>query len=578
MPATRYVFIAIAWFGALAADPAFSLSPGAAFQPESPFHTFLMEHAVELDAAGDPALGNYVGIVDRGDEALLLRIHLIRTARHTIDIQTYIWTNDECARIVLYELLQAAQRGVKVRILVDHMGAHKDPDQLAFITSLHPNISIKLYRPVGGMGNPQLPHILVDLLIPSGSNQRMHVKTFIVDGVLGITGGRNIGNNYFNYSLGYNFKDRDAFVVGPATAGMVESFNAYWVAPQAVPTRDLRDIAKRIEHGINRPIPGRDDIYFNAHFRAFNNRANDTDEIQRLFIDTMRPVDRATYVADAPGRKNRRLYCNRWNNGVVTNEMMDLFFESNDSVLIQSPYVIVNRRVANFFQELDEENPNLRVRISTNSYGAADHLITYATNYRLRPRVVLNHGMEVFEYKPYPQDLFEFLPNAADLAARAKAEGIDRQPYLSIHAKTFVFDSDTVFVGTFNLDPRSFYLNSEGGLIVEDDGLAASVRESILRDMSPDNSWTIARNELPLFPINRTFERLAARAPIDFWPIRTTSGFELRPGFEPISSEDPDFYEHYRDLGNFPGGEGPSRAKFIVRFLKVFGKPTTPFL
>lgn len=559
-------------------DPAesqeFSTEP---FQPDSPFHTFVKENVAQADSS-NPALGNYVGIVDRGDDALLLRIHLIRNAARSIDIQTYIWTNDESSRIVLYELLQAARRGVLVRILVDNMGAHRNPDQLAFFTSLHPNIAIKLYRPIARMGNPHLPHVLIDLLVPSGSNQRMHNKTFMVDELFGMTGGRNIGNNYFNYSLGYNFKDRDAYVVGPAAAGMQESFEEYWNAPQAVRTSDLRDVAKRIKRGNDRDIPGHDRIYFNERFRSFDAAADDATAIQSKFIDTMEPVDRATYIADAPGRKNRRLYCNRWDNGRVTNAMMDLFYGADDSVLIQSPYVIVNRRLANFFRDLDDKNPDLRVQISTNSYGAADHLITYATNYRLRPRVVLNHGMEVFEYKPYPQDLFEFLPNAADLAARAQAEDRDRQPYLSIHAKTFVFDSDTVFIGTFNLDPRSFYLNSEGGLIIEDDELASAVRRSILRDMAPDNSWTIAKNELPFFPINRTFERLSARAPIDFWPIRTTSGFELRPGDEPISAEDPEFYEHYRDLGNFPGGEGPSSAKFIVRFLKVFGKPTTPFL
>jgi len=549
-----------------------------AFLPGSPLHAFVAQSFPGDGTPGDPSRGNYAGFLDRGDEALLLRIHLIRSARRSIDIQTYIWTNDESARVVLYELLKAAERGVKVRILVDHMGAHKDPDQLAFVSTLSANIEIKLYRPVGGMGNPRIPHILADLLIPSGSNQRMHVKTFIVDGFAGITGGRNIGNNYFNYSLGYNFKDRDAYVIGPAVTNMAASFDEYWNASQSVWTLELQDVAKRVERGVDRGIPGHNRIYVNDYFRAFDAEANDPAVIQARLIDRLVAVDRVTYLADAPGRKNRRLYCNRWNNGRVTNALTGLFYETEESVLIQSPYVIVNRRVANFFQGLDEKNPDLRVQISTNSYGAADHLITYATNYRLRPRVVLNHGMEVFEYKPYPQDLFEYLPNAADLAAQAKEEGRDRQPYLSIHAKTFVFDNDTVFIGTFNLDPRSFYLNSEGGFIIEDEAFATAVQTSILRDMAPDNSWTIAKNELPFFRLNRTFERLAARAPVDFWPIRTTSGFELRPGEDPISAEDPEFYDHYRNLGNFPGGEGPSRAKFIVRFLKVFGKPTTPFL
>ncbi len=551
--------------------------PGAnAFLEESPFHTFVADHWP--DSGGDPSAGNYAGVVERGDESLILRLHLIRNARHSIDIQTYIWTNDECARIMLYELLKAAERGVKVRILVDHVGAHKNPKELAFVSSLNSNIEIKLYRPIGGMGNPPLPHALLDLILPSGSNQRMHVKTFIVDGALGISGGRNIGNNYYNYSLGYNFKDRDVYVIGPAIEEMTDSFNAYWESPLSVWTHDLKDIAKHLDQGVDRDIPAHREIYFNDYFRRFDADANNPKLVRDMFIDRLSEADSVTYVADAPGRKNRRFFSKRWNNGRVTNEMMRLFCEADESVIIQSPYVIVNRRLAKFLRKVNAASPDLRVRISTNSYGAADHLITYATNYRLRPRVVLNHGMEVFEYKPYPRDLFEYLPNAADLAARAKAEGKKRQPYLSIHSKTFVFDDDTVFVGTFNLDPRSFYLNSEGGFIIQDEKIASEIKMNVLRDMVPDNSWTIAKNRLPLFHLNRLIERLSARAPVDFWPIRSTSAFELRPGEEPISSKDPAFYQHYRNVGNFPGGEGPSGAKFIVRFLKVFGKPTTPFL
>jgi phosphatidylserine/phosphatidylglycerophosphate/cardiolipin synthase-like enzyme len=127
-------------------------SPGDAFIEGSPFHTFVNAHKDALQAGGDPALGNYVGLYDEGYVALLLRVHLIRSARNTIDIQSFIWTNDESARVVLYELLQAAQRGVKVRILVDHAGSHRNPEQLAFITSLSPNIEIKVYRPLARLG------------------------------------------------------------------------------------------------------------------------------------------------------------------------------------------------------------------------------------------------------------------------------------------------------------------------------------------------------------------------------------------------------------------------------------------
>ncbi|MCC6490583.1 MAG: hypothetical protein IT364_24065, partial [Candidatus Hydrogenedentes bacterium] len=433
------------------------------------------------------------------------------------------------------------------------------------------------YRPLARLGAPPVHQALLDLLLSSGNNQRMHIKTCIIDGVAGITGGRNIGNNYFNYSLHYNFKDRDVLVVGPAVAGMTASFDEYWSARQAVECRDLRDVAHQLEQGVTRSDPGREEIYCAPYFTTLDAEADDEETVKRKLLALLAPAGRVAYVADAPGRK-RRFFTGLGNNGRVTDALHELFEEARDSVVIQSPYVVVNRRLARFFRRVSEDKPDLRVTISTNSYGAADHLVTYAANYRLRPRVALDHGMEVFEYKPYPDDFLTYLSNAAELEAMAKAEGIERRPYLSIHAKTFVFDEDTTFIGTMNLDPRSFYLNSEDGFIIEDTAIAQRVRAAIERDMAPGNSWTIAANRRPIFLVNRVLERISARTPIDFWPLRSTSGFELRPGKEPISSEHPDFYKHYKDIGNFPGGEGPSGAKFVVRFLKVFGKPTTPLL
>src|SRR5690606_36027779 len=134
-------------------------------------------------------------------------LHLIRNAARTIDIQTFIWADDECARLVQYELEQAARRGVKIRVLVDYMGMspafNPTPGEGA------EPIDIKVYRPPLTLAKSILPHHMLDSLLPRGANQRMHLKTIIVDGAIGITGGRNFDNHYFNRSTSYNFKDRD---------------------------------------------------------------------------------------------------------------------------------------------------------------------------------------------------------------------------------------------------------------------------------------------------------------------------------------------------------------------------------
>ncbi len=543
----------------------------------SPFHEFIAAH-INANGKGDPAFGNYVTILDQGYEALLLRVHLMRSAKHSIDIQTYIWADDECARVFRHELRQAADRGVMVRIIADHIASNKDPALMAFYSTISPNLAIKIYRPLADRGRAPLHHLVFALAHPSIVNQRMHVKTFIVDGVVGITGGRNVDNNYYNNSLTYNFKDRDVLVVGPSVAAMVDSFNEYWEAQETVNGKDLKDVARRIRSGVTHSGPTRDEVYFNGFFESLDREAESATIIRRTFIDTLLPADRVTYVADAPGWKRKNFYIGPTDSGRVTRAIQGLIGNARESVIIQSPYVIVNRRLARFFRRVYDANPDLRIMISTNSYGAADHLITYAGNYRLRSRVVLKQGMEVFEYKPRPEDILFYLPNLPELEERARQEKRSKSPYLSVHAKSAVFDDDIVFIGTFNLDPRSFYLNSEDGFIIEDKIIAGILKAKILRDMAPANSWTIAKKRLPAFPVNRAIEVLSTHAPVDFWPIRSTSGFELRPGMEPMSSEDPDFYTHYKDIGNFPGGEGPSRAKFTVRFLKLIGKPTTPFL
>lgn len=210
---------------------------GAAAPPlaGSPFEPIVAQVFAGIDKT-DEQQGNQVAILGGGYDALLLRVHLIRHAQKSIEVQTFIWSNDECGRLLMYELLEAAKRGVKVRIIADHMVSDQDPEIVAFLATAHPNFELKHYRPAMSRIKPsRLQMILTGLFSFRGVNQRMHNKVMLFDDVVLITGGRNIENTYYDHSTGMNFRDRDVLVVGPAAQTAAESFEEFWAFKHAVP-------------------------------------------------------------------------------------------------------------------------------------------------------------------------------------------------------------------------------------------------------------------------------------------------------------------------------------------------------
>jgi cardiolipin synthase C len=544
-----------------------------ALLPESPFHAFT---ALTREVnAPHRAAGNYVLLQENAHEALVLRLHLIRHAARSIDFQTFIWSDDECARLLQFELEQAARRGVKVRVLVDYMGL-----SASFNPAPGPGaepIEVKVYRPPLTLAKSILPHHVADSLLPRGTNQRMHLKTIVVDGAVGITGGRNVDNHYFNFSTSYNFRDRDAVLIGPAVATMAECFEQYWRFKKSVRREKILSILPTSPGTPEAPLTA-EAVGIATLFAEADRQAGDSAYIGRTFINPLRRAEHVEFIYDEPGKKTRLPYLNPLGGGDVTETLRELFRQAQDEIIIQSPYVVVNKRSRRPFQRAQKKHPGLRVMVSTNSFGAADHLITYAANFRLRPQVIGRLGFEVYEYMPHPADRPVHLPNYDTLALWAEQAGERRAPFVSIHAKSYVIDGGHAFVGTPNLDPRSFYYNSECGVLIRDWQVAQSLKRTILRDMAPDNSWVIAQRTTPLGDLNLLLEGLSGISPVDIWPVRNTSSFELRPGMEPVHVDHPQFYEHYRDIGSFPGAEGLTVEHIITRFLKITGKVATPML
>ncbi len=549
----------------------------------SPFGTVLDSIPQQHDDKRDRTLNNKVLLVDDGRNALLLRVHLIRHASRSIDIQTFIWTNDECGRLLMYELIQAAKRGVKVRIIADHFVSDKDPVIAAFLATVHPNIELKHYRPVADRIKPSRLHVITKMLFRFRNlNQRMHNKIMLFDNALALTGGRNIENTYYNYSLGMNFRDRDVLVSGPVVDDVKRSFERFWKCRHVVPSGKLVDVRTVIDQSRVPTFESRQDFEFGEIFADIERDADDNTLIAATFVDRILPTERVTFLSDKPGKNRSRWLGGR---GKITKQLAEIVGRSENELVIQSPYFVLSEAAVDVFRCLREKGPAVPIKISSNSFGSTDNTVAYSANYRQRSTTIEDLGLQVHEFKPHPANLLKIFPQYPEMLKQAKAKHNrtpeDRMPFLCIHAKSFVSDNRFAYIGTYNLDPRSENLNTEVGLLIEDKQVAAMLRKSILRDCDPGNSWVIAKKLMPLGldKVNALFQGISGLSPIDIWPVRNTSSFELIPGKTPLSPDHPEFYANYRDAGSFPGAPaGLSRKELNTRVYKAIGGLATPLL
>ncbi len=523
---------------------------------------------------------NRVALLEGGYDALLLRVHLIRHAQKSIAVQTFIWSNDECGRLITYELIEAAKRGVKVRLIADHLFSDQDLDSVAFLATVHPNFEVRHYRPAFSRLKPsRLQLLLAGIKSFRAVNQRMHNKVMLFDETVLVTGGRNIENSYFDHATGMNYRDRDVLVIGPAARAAAESFEEYWDYRHVVPSGELRDVAEVVTRGDYRRYPRREDWEFGGLFGELDREANDSALITTRFGAKLRPVERAVFIADLPG-KGRGFFST---NARITRELRGTLEQARSRITIQTPYLVLSGPAQRLIEELHEKNPGLVIRLSTNSFASTDNLPAYSANYRLRGDYIEKLGLQVHEFKPQPAARAQLFPDYERMAARARQLGglAAKPPFLSLHAKSLVVDDRVAFVGSYNLDPRSENLNCEAGLLVEDAAFAQALRTEIDRDLRPENSWVIARRRLPLRldAVNALIDGVMSLSPVDLWPLQNTSSFELRPGAAEVPPGDPRFYDHHRDVGSFPGGEGAlSPEEILTRLYKAVGTPLTPVL
>ncbi len=347
---------------------------------------------------------HYATIVDEGELALVARLNLIRSATRSVDLQTYIFDTDDSARMVIDELLAAARRGVKVRVLIDQLSAISDLEILGALASSHQNFELRVYNPTFGKARLNYFDYAGSVLCCFRRfNQRMHNKLLVIDDVLGVVGGRNYQDDYYDWDNEYNFRDRDVIVAGPEAREMAANFESFWVAQRSVPAERLNDVGRAL---LKQGVPAMPQANFRhpERIERVGEEATDPAFIDEAFVQTALPVRSVAYVADLP-RKHRREDDDPDDGQHVTEPRLDaLIASARTEVLLQTPYLVLSKPAQQLFRDLRKREAAPRVVVSTNSLAATDNPIVYALSYKYKRRNLRELGFNIYEFKPFPLD------------------------------------------------------------------------------------------------------------------------------------------------------------------------------
>ena len=417
-----------------------------------------------LRLAQTPGLSGFHLLVS-GEEAFVARAATAEAAQKTLDLQYFIVSGDASATLLLYRALRAAERGVRVRLLVDDVGTHDGDDLLATLGA-HPNISVRVYNPFSGRNPLALARFLEYLGDGQRLNRRMHNKLWIADNAVAVVGGRNLADVYFAVNRDDDFADLDAFVAGPLVREISQDFDAFWNSDAAIPIRSF----------LAQP-PGAEqlaEILVRLKERA--DKFRDSEYAQTLrATDLGRPLRSgqlplvaapAQIIGDAPGKAVRE-----GQEQPIAAALRSSILAARREAILISPYFIPSERGVQGLCSLVERG--VRVRILTNSLASTDVPVVHAGYARYRP-ALLACGVEVYE-----------------LRAGAKATRQGLSSGASLHAKAVIVDRSVLIVGSMNLDPRSRHVNTEVALRIESDELGEQLARLFDESVTPDQAFRV---------------------------------------------------------------------------------------
>jgi len=391
-------------------------------------------------------------------------------AEKTLDGQYYIWDADTTGLILADRLLRAADRGVRVRLLIDDHYMSETRDANIAALDAHPNIEIRFFNPIRN----RRWRVMSFLAEFSRANHRMHNKLFVMDNAVAIVGGRNIADTYFGVKADYNFRDLDVMNSGPIVNELSTSFDMFWNSEWALPVgavvkedateRELAKFRTRLAEKLaatGYPYP------FDEHFADLRTRLV---HIRDNFIWAPGKV-----VVEHPSRVHTNA------DNVIALALRQRANEVERELLIESPYFILGDVTIERVRQLTSRG--VKVRVLTNSAASHDVLPALAGYVNTR-RKLLNAGVELYELRPDTNMHRDW----SVLAGKSQA---------ALHAKSLVFDRKSAFIGSFNLDPRSTALNTEIGVMIDSPEIASQVAELMDEGVAPGSAFhvTLDKND-----------------------------------------------------------------------------------
>lgn len=399
-----------------------------------------------------------------------VRLALIDRASRSLDVQYFIWEKDPTSRLFGERLIAAADRGVRIRILLDDLTLNGQDGEFSALQK-HPNISLRTFNPWKGRSN--LSRIGEYFLKIGTLNHRMHNKTIIADGHFAILGGRNIGDRYFGVWDEFVQNDLDIMAAGPAAASVADSFDLYWNSDLSF---SVSDVAK--PKAAAETLPPLRDFYRSVYLAdadrlsAFSLEPEGWDELFEYLIESQAPgvAQLGQDLPDVRAALPDQLYA----------PIYDLMALAERRVLLSTAYLVPDDRMLALFEILVQRG--VEVSLLTNSLASNNHMVAH-TGYQRWRKELLEMGVQLFESRADSVYISEYSVPPVEPG------------FLGLHSKAIVVDDHLSFVGSPNIDPRSLKLNTEIGFFIDSELLAARLAALIERDIRPEAAWRVYLDE-----------------------------------------------------------------------------------
>lgn len=451
-----------------------------------PDETALGRHFAAAAHAHDRESGFH--IITSGADGLVVRIQMVRAAEKTLDLQYFIFRGDQTGRMLTDELARAADRGVRIRIIVDD-GDTVSGDEQILALNTHPNVQVRAFNPFDYRGHNRLLRGIDFMAHFSHLDYRMHNKLLVADNAIALIGGRNVGNQYFQLDPESQFADDDVFVGGPIAQDLSATFEDYWDSTLAVPADVLR-------HPHDARRWGRPAVLKGSGIDYIGRIASGQPYADLIASDTALVWARAQVLCDSPDKKD--VQQGGLPGQLMAQSVMARMRTVQSDLIIVTPYFVPTDTEVKLPGDLRRRG--VRVRVLSNSLESIPGIVAYSgySGYRLP---LLQEGVQLYEIRA--------------LLGKVKGSGetqrVARYGNYALHAKLFVFDQSSVFIGSMNFDQRSYRINTEVGLIIDSPVLAQQTAARFEAMIDPQAAYTLQLRR----PDSGTHERLSWQTTID---------------------------------------------------------------